>query len=122
MILEKNEISIIKGLLGKNINYINLLIKNNNVQGVSFYENSQILGTYIPKDFRTTPTIKEIDADLVLRSDKFLVVNAEYYKISIVLLGDKHYMITETTVGGKSDIKIVEQCENVTGVSLDMFH
>lgn len=119
---EKDEISIIKALLGKSINYINIIIKDNNICGLSFYENSQTIGTYITKNFRTGNTIKEENADLVLRSDKFLAINADYYKINIVLLNEKYFMITETTVGGKSDIKIIEKCENVTGVSLDMFH
>lgn len=102
--------------LSKGLNYIELLIQNDNVKVI----NIPNTGKFILPEFKDEENIENLDtnnADLILRSSVFLPYEAETYKITIGKNNtDEKYSMHTSCQSSLIKIEIYDPLEDATGI------
>jgi hypothetical protein len=89
--------------------YVDILIKDNNPLAIYFP------GTAVMKFPEVTEDIDDTNADLILRSYSFLIIDSDEYYVYIGKLNDDYWMVTNSKIG----IIDVFLMENIQAVSND---
>lgn len=102
--------------LSKNAGYVEYLIKENDLKGIHIPD----IAVYIFKENLKEPGISKLDetnADISLRSNSFLPIEAENYEMFLAKLDDKHINVVNCEIGNIA-IRITESCDLTTGGNL----
>lgn len=113
-VIDKETRKIIKAL-AKDQEYVEFLIQENQLKAMHIPNTA----VFVFSDYLADTNANKLDetnAELVLRSNSFLPVEADGYDVSILKLADGTYAsITDCKIGGQIDVKVMELCDNTTG-------
>jgi len=115
--IDKDMRKIIKNL-SKDQDYIDFLIQKDEMKAIHIPDTA----IYTFPDYKTdedAQTLDETNADLALKCNNFLPVEADNYDLYIVKMDDEKYIsITDCKIGGKIQVRVSESLELSTGGNL----
>lgn len=92
---------------------VELLIHDNKLKGINVQETAiYIFPEFINDDI--SQKLNEKNADLVLKLDNFLPIDAENYIINIISKEDRYIVLSDCKINN-IDIRIIERAENTSG-------